>query len=193
MNPPMTQAMRDFEKALHDYAEHECDTARAKLVALHAAALEQIKTLDHTNNCLALDVQHWRNGYDKALARAEAAEKERDESRAMWREMVADNERLCALVFKRPAEPPVGVREAAQAFARRWAETMSSEKPMTDDFMSTVAALASRPTSEPVAWKLAMRVLQSDLYAQLDDTERAECDALIAWNPYASRPTGEKS
>jgi polyhydroxyalkanoate synthesis regulator phasin len=30
---------------------------------------------------------------------------------------------------------------------------------------------------------LAMRVLQSDLYRQLDDTERAECDELIArWN-----------
>jgi len=27
---------------------------------------------------------------------------------------------------------------------------------------------------------LAMRVLQSDLYAKLDDLERAECDALIA-------------
>lgn len=31
----------------------------------------------------------------------------------------------------------------------------------------------------PIGHALAMRVLQSDLYRQLDDTERAECDALI--------------
>ena len=29
-------------------------------------------------------------------------------------------------------------------------------------------------------YALAMRVLQSDLYKQLDDKERAECDELIA-------------
>lgn len=29
-------------------------------------------------------------------------------------------------------------------------------------------------------YALAMRVMQSDLYAQLDDRERAECDALIS-------------
>jgi hypothetical protein len=31
----------------------------------------------------------------------------------------------------------------------------------------------------PLGWRLAMRVLQSDLYSKLDDSERAECDALI--------------
>lgn len=30
-----------------------------------------------------------------------------------------------------------------------------------------------------LGWKLAMRVLQSKLYAELDDEERAECDALV--------------
>lgn len=30
-----------------------------------------------------------------------------------------------------------------------------------------------------LGFKLAMRVLQSDLYAKLDDAERSECDALI--------------
>ena len=32
---------------------------------------------------------------------------------------------------------------------------------------------------ETFGYALAVRVLQSDLYAQLDDKERAECDELI--------------
>lgn len=37
-------------------------------------------------------------------------------------------------------------------------------------------------------WKLAMRVLQSDLYAQLDEAEKAECDALVKTNPHLAKP-----
>lgn len=48
------------------------------------------------------------------------------------------------------------------------------------------AARATAEQSEPTGWKLAMRVLQSDLYATLDDAERAECDALIRANPYSA-------
>ncbi|RQU16285.1 hypothetical protein DF153_21085 [Burkholderia cenocepacia] len=48
------------------------------------------------------------------------------------------------------------------------------------------------PRAEVTGWKLAMRVLQSDLYQQLDDAERAECDALAHANPYAAR-TGASS
>jgi len=35
-----------------------------------------------------------------------------------------------------------------------------------------------------MGWKLAMRVMQSDLFEQLDDAECAECDALVRANPY---------
>lgn len=35
------------------------------------------------------------------------------------------------------------------------------------------------PCRDVLGAALAMRVLQSDLYAELDDTERGECDALI--------------
>lgn len=38
------------------------------------------------------------------------------------------------------------------------------------------------PTDAP-GYALAMRVLQSDLYAKLDDLERAECDALCRPTP----------
>lgn len=41
-------------------------------------------------------------------------------------------------------------------------------------------------SGEAIGWKLAMRVLQSDLYTTLDDAERAECDALIRTNPYSA-------
>jgi hypothetical protein len=37
-------------------------------------------------------------------------------------------------------------------------------------------------------WKLAMRVMQSDLYAQLDEAEKAECDALVLTNPHLAKP-----
>jgi hypothetical protein len=54
-----------------------------------------------------------------------------------------------------------------------------------DDFRAGwQAALASVSAGEPVGWKLAMRVLQSDMYAQLDEAERAECDALVRANPH---------
>lgn len=43
---------------------------------------------------------------------------------------------------------------------------------------------------ESFGYALAMRVMQSDLYAQLDDRERDECDALInnALRPVATLP-----
>lgn len=41
-------------------------------------------------------------------------------------------------------------------------------------------ARAAKTGQAPTGFALAMRVLQSDLYAQLDDIERGECDALIA-------------
>lgn len=53
------------------------------------------------------------------------------------------------------------------------------------------AALASRPDAQAktgaTGWKLAMRVMQSDLFDKLDDAERAECDALVRANPYLGR------
>ncbi|MCA8237698.1 hypothetical protein [Burkholderia cenocepacia] len=51
--------------------------------------------------------------------------------------------------------------------------------------------VAQQPSGEVTGWKLAMRVLQSDLYPQLDDAERAECDALARTNPYAARAQGD--
>ena len=56
------------------------------------------------------------------------------------------------------------------------------------DLVGTMIATAlteywERAADGPVGWKLAMRVLQSDLYQLLDDEERAECDALCAANP----------
>lgn len=51
--------------------------------------------------------------------------------------------------------------------------------------MLAFATLVGAKTEMP-GWRLAMRVLQSDLYAQLDDAEKAECDALTASNPHAS-------
>lgn len=47
--------------------------------------------------------------------------------------------------------------------------------------------------TEQSGWKLAMRVLQSDLYATLDDAERADCDALIRANPYLAAPSPSAS
>lgn len=44
------------------------------------------------------------------------------------------------------------------------------------EFARKCAALSSQP---PAAGVLAMRVMQSDLYGQLDDTERAQCDEQI--------------
>lgn len=52
----------------------------------------------------------------------------------------------------------------------------------------------------PLGCALAMRVMQSDLYQQLDDTERADCDELVRRNlewfkadssPGVSRPDGQ--
>lgn len=43
---------------------------------------------------------------------------------------------------------------------------------------------ADRNREEVPGWKLAMRVMQSDLYPLLDDAEREECDALVNSNPY---------
>lgn len=37
-----------------------------------------------------------------------------------------------------------------------------------------------------LGWKLAMRVLQSDLYHELDDAERAECDELVRKNLFVA-------
>jgi hypothetical protein len=54
--------------------------------------------------------------------------------------------------------------------------------------------LTQPPSAPPEAgkvqdgWILAMRVLQSDLYRELDDKERAVCDALISENPYIAPP-----
>lgn len=41
--------------------------------------------------------------------------------------------------------------------------------------------------ADTLGWKLAMRVLQSDLYPTLEDDERAECDALVKANPYIGK------
>lgn len=55
--------------------------------------------------------------------------------------------------------------------------------------MLGAAPTRARPLDrDAVPWRLAMRVLQSDLYAQLDDAERAECDALVALNPALKSP-----
>lgn len=44
-----------------------------------------------------------------------------------------------------------------------------------------------------IGYALAMRVLQSDLYAKLDDEERGECDALIRAGVGEPRQGGEPS
>jgi hypothetical protein len=61
----------------------------------------------------------------------------------------------------------------------------------TDDFgqFQPSAAASAQATGQAGGWKLAMRVLQSDLYGQLDDAERAECDALVRANPYIAAPS----
>ncbi len=54
------------------------------------------------------------------------------------------------------------------------------------EFLAGRASMAKVP--EPNNhWKLGMRVMQSDLYHQLDDEERAICDELIAQNPYMAK------
>jgi hypothetical protein len=52
---------------------------------------------------------------------------------------------------------------------------------MAKDFAFAIEALRAAISSQPpaAAGALAMRVMQSDLYGQLDDAERAQCDAQI--------------
>lgn len=47
--------------------------------------------------------------------------------------------------------------------------------------------------NKQIGYALAMRVLQSDLYAKLDDEERGECDALIRAGVGEPRQGGEPS
>ena len=51
------------------------------------------------------------------------------------------------------------------------------------------AALAAQSRAVPDGWKLAMWVLQSDLYRRLPEEERAVCEALVAENPYIAAPS----
>ncbi|KVD80774.1 hypothetical protein WS62_25985 [Burkholderia sp. ABCPW 14] len=60
---------------------------------------------------------------------------------------------------------------------RAWADALDA-MPQT---------VTQQPSGEVTGWKLAMCVLQSDLYQHLDDAERAECDELVCANPYAAR------
>lgn len=46
------------------------------------------------------------------------------------------------------------------------------------------------PLTGGVGWVLAMRVCQSDLYAQLDGAEKAACDELAHCNPYFAHQFG---
>lgn len=50
---------------------------------------------------------------------------------------------------------------------------------ITEERAAEELARADLPPAGTLGHTLAMRVLQSDLYGQLDDEERAECDALI--------------
>lgn len=56
------------------------------------------------------------------------------------------------------------------------------------------AAFGTSRVATPDGWKLAMFVLQSDMYHQLPQEERAVCDALVSENPYiaAAPQAGEQ-
>lgn len=56
------------------------------------------------------------------------------------------------------------------------------------------AAFGISRVATPDGWKLAMFVLQSDMYHQLPQEERAVCDALVSENPYiaAAPQAGEQ-
>ena len=82
------------------------------------------------------------------------------------------------------------VRQEALEEAANAARTLVQSGVTPDGIYHTIRALkqhtgeVSKGASTDAGWKLAMRVLQSDLYAQLDDEERAICDELIRRNPY---------
>jgi hypothetical protein len=82
----------------------------------------------------------------------------------------------CGTVW-RPADVPTnGVRRIATKGKRDTAA------------LDSRYAHPSHPTGSATGWKLAMRVLQSDLYQHLDGEERAACDELVKQNPYLAPP-----
>lgn len=84
-----------------------------------------------------------------------------------------------------PVEP---TDEMIEAFAETWFKKRRciDDPELSDAYAAMLAAVPVIQGSVPEGWKLAMRVLQSDLYRCLDDAERAECDALAAANPFAA-------
>jgi len=98
----------------------------------------------------------------------------------------------------------IASREEALMKLSQFAHTAAhmSENDMRNNLSSIadeLIALASRSEApeahegDQPGFALAMRVLQSDLYHQLDDRERAECDALLPRRASAADPQGDKS
>lgn len=122
----MTQAMSEmdqFAAALHDFAEHECDTARAKLVGMYAAALADAARWKEHHNTQVRIKQRIHGWLNEALA----------ERPAEPPVSMMDALNACHALLESVAEQQAMTDDSWRV---RFAEIKR-------------AALATRPTSEP--------------------------------------------
>lgn len=88
-------------------------------------------------------------------------------------------------LHKAARTPPRAAAAGEAAYPAVFTGTLGGKPVGLHGTIESVEALETYVSGgEAVAWKLAMRVLQSDLYGQLDSEERAECDRLVRLNPY---------
>lgn len=71
------------------------------------------------------------------------------------------------------------IHTARTALESAIAELLNAKVLEINEFDDAIAAAKAPNTDSRIGHALAMRVLQSDLYRQLDETERSECDELI--------------
>lgn len=114
-----------------------------------------------------------------------------DNSTSLFNEAADLIESLCVEVeegkkeIAREKEAREVILEMRETWIRR-AEDAETKLKDVDMSRTPVAAPCESPPS--FGCILAMRVLQSDLYRQLDDAERAECDELVArWHDILKR------
>lgn len=82
------------------------------------------------------------------------------------------------LKFKDDVEP--GLRPILARHRQRLLDELTELE--RDCYEPVTPTLAIELKPRPLGAALAMRVMQSDLYQQLDDAERADCDELVRQN-----------